>query len=515
LSLAGLLWRRKALMAILTVSLAVRIVLVLKGGQFWDVDEFRYLRSFTFIHNVAVHDVRAILEQILSTPDHVGFILTGAPAAILHAAFLFVRSLPGTQSSVISTIWVSALCFTAPSVVSIALVYAISRRAGATSAETLLASFFMACSTAMFYYSRHLEPYDLSMALALFALWMGLSEEPSAWGSLRCGFIAGMAALTYNGYWILAAVVLAVHVLYHVSGTRAAAKRMVPAFIGAVSVPAFLTVISVLRGRPPYVSLMSRFAKTATQGDFHEGAALPELYLWDTEHAIAVVWAAGVLVALWYCRKDGWHKRPFILFCLAAVVVTYMMLVVGSVGMSKFVVYGRLVRQLIPWLCLASAGGIGRVFHNLGRVQTSTRRIAAALVGCAILIIQAGYNMSQAFRQHFPTDVRRMVYSRYGRVDYEVSFTGARVHQALLPGSLDLRQADPSSAYVLVNTEELYPLRSWKPPISGDVLFSIPHPYAYRPYQYEGLSPRERNLLLQGDYSMRLIRRLPVQTSGP
>jgi hypothetical protein len=45
------------------------------------------------------------------------------------------------------------------------------------------------------------------------------------------------------------------------------------------------------------------------------------------------------------------------------------------------------------------------------------------------------------------------------------------------------------------------------------VVFSVPHPYAYKPYQYEGLSQRERGLLLQGDYSMRLIRR-PTQSGN-
>jgi hypothetical protein len=113
--------------------------------------------------------------------------------------------------------------------------------------------------------------------------------------------------------------------------------------------------------------------------------------------------------------------------------------------------------------------------------------------------------MSHPFRQRFPADVQRTVHSQYGDVNYDVTFYG--------PDDLNVGRIPVSSAYVLVNAEFLYPLWSWKAPISGDVVFSVPHPIAYKPYQYEGLSPRERALLLQGDYSMRLIRR-PAQSGN-
>ena len=256
----------------------------------------------------------------------------------------------------------------------------------------------------------------------------------------------------------------------------------------------FLNAISLLLGRRPYLSQMREFAENVNQGDFREGAVLPFLYLWHTEYAVALMWAAAALLALWYLRTDNSRSR-FIPLCLGAALATYGLLALGSVGLGKFVVYGRSVRQMIPWLCFVSGYSLARAFHQAPRYRL------ALLAGCAALVIQAGFNMSHPFRQIFPAEVIRTVYSRYRDVAQDVSFQGP---------SPPNQRGSASSAYVLVNAQLLYPLLAWKPVIPGDVLISVPHPYAYRPYQYEGLSPRERDLLQHGDYSMRLIRRFPA-----
>jgi hypothetical protein len=490
--------RRIALWAIVAASLVVRIALVLNGGQYYYPDESRYWRSFDFIHRLVLIDPRGAVDRILGTYSHVGFIVTGVPFALVHIAYLGIRGLPETQASVDATVWVSGICFALPSVISIVLIYAISRRAAGTSAEALLAAFLFGCSNAMFYYCRHLLPYDLTMALALFALWLGIAEQPSAWVSFRCGFVAGLAILTYNGYWITGAMVLAFHVLYRTPGVSVALKRAALAALGAVSLPVVLNTISLLLGRRPYLSQVREFAGSVNQGDFREGAVLPFLYLWHAEYAVALMWAAAALLALWYLRTDN-SRGPFVPFCLVAALATYGMLAFGSVGLGKFVVYGRLVRQIIPWLCFVSAYSLARVFH-----QGSKYRLTL-LAGCAALVIQAGFNMSHPFRQIFPAEVIRTVHSRYGDVSYDVSFQGP---------SPPNQRGSASSAYVLLNAQLLYPLLAWKPVIPEDVLISFPHPYAYRPYRYEGLSPRERDLLQHGDYSMRLIRRFPVAGSS-
>lgn len=493
MKIGDLFRRHKALWAILAVSLAVRIALVLRGGQFYYADEGRYLRCFYFLRHLADRDPRAAIDQILGTSEHVGFVIAGLPAAIVHIVYLGIHRLPETVPNVVGTAWVSGLCFTVPSVILIALVYAISRKAGATSAEAILAAFLFACSNAMFYFCRHFLSYDIAMALALFALWLDMAEKTSIWRSLRCGFLVGIALMTYNGYWIFCAIVLAMHVLYRVPNVAAAVKRAVPAALGAICLPVFLEAVSILLGKFPYLKEMASFSGTETQGDFREGAVFPFVYLWYTEHALAIVWGVATLLALYfYFKTEKSQRSPFILLCLAAVVATYLLLALPSVALEKITVTGRAVRQMIPWLSISSAYGISRAFQPGSRY-----RVALAAV-CAALAVQAGFNMSHPFQMHFPSEIQQIVHSRYGEVNYYVTFNG--------PDDLNAGRPPASSPYVLVNAEFLQPLLSLKAPISGDVVISMPHPYFYTPYQYEGLSPRERDLLLQGDYSMRLIR---------
>jgi hypothetical protein len=62
----------------------------------------------------------------------------------------------------------------------------------------------------MFYYARHLLPYDAALALGLVALWCAVGS--SRRDSLMCGAAASAAFITYNGYWLLVATVLLLHV---------------------------------------------------------------------------------------------------------------------------------------------------------------------------------------------------------------------------------------------------------------------------------------------------------------
>jgi hypothetical protein len=57
----------------------------------------------------------------------------------------------------------------------------------------------MAGATTMLYYSRHLLPYDTSMALALAALWCGVGQG-SRIRSVACGALSAFAFLTYNAW---------------------------------------------------------------------------------------------------------------------------------------------------------------------------------------------------------------------------------------------------------------------------------------------------------------------------
>ena len=136
----------------------------------------------------------------------------------------------------------------------------------------------MASSATMFYYARHLLPYDVSLALGLIALWCAIGTTRR--DSLTCGAAASAAFVTYNGYWLLAASVILLHVTHEGRTTlRSAMVRGAYAALGFLMVPAVVMVVELLTGAPLMFSGMLRLAGTVSDGYSPEGFSLPWTYL--------------------------------------------------------------------------------------------------------------------------------------------------------------------------------------------------------------------------------------------
>jgi hypothetical protein len=260
--------------------------------------------------------------------------------------------------------------------------------------------------------------------------------------------------------------------------------------IGFIVVPIALTGASVVAGSTPFVDLMARFAGTVDQGTFSEGWRLPWEYLWDAEHGLLLLWAAGAFVLVWQmvAHRDQVTRRAIAWIGAAAAV--YLILVIGSAGLGKFVVYGRLAREMVPFFCLTAAAAVAGV-----SARWHLNRVAAY---AAILVaFQVALNFWQPIVQQFPLQVQEAVASSYGPVGRALTVKGPPIS-----GS------DPSvaSRYVLLNAQYLYPIQAPKKAPAGRVLLQTPHPLQYLPYQFEGYDPVERSVLQSVDLSIRLIQ---------
>jgi hypothetical protein len=245
-------WKQhKTLILLLAVSWCLRVVLVLQGGQLYWPDEHRYFRSGGFLSSLAHADLGGALDFIVQTPAHTGFVLVGSLPAVVQYATKLLLGLSAED-----TIWIPALFLSLASVGCIGLAYTVARKAGADKREGLMAAFMVASATSIFYYSRHLLPYDSSMALVLLALWIGLDVRPSVWRSIIVGIVAGLAFLTYNGYWACVLTVIAIHVLHGKQSAAEVIKRGIAVGLGLVILPALLTIASIARSTTPFVVAM-------------------------------------------------------------------------------------------------------------------------------------------------------------------------------------------------------------------------------------------------------------------
>ena len=506
--------RHWVLLTLLVVAWGLRVALCFGGGQFYWPDEMRYMRAKILVELLRTSPAHA-LDWWLTYPEHNFFMLISAVPLLVERAVgghfgvvpervpgaLIVPGLayfPGADA----VAWhLPVLFLLLASVASVALSYGIARRAGGSEREGLIAAALMTCATTMLYYSRHILPYDAALALTLLALWVGIDEHGRARRSFAAGIVASLAFMTYNSYWILVAVALALPFFVHRVSIARAVTRGVAAAGGFVLIPALVVLLGRARGKD-VIGNLARFSTTVTQGDFDDGWRLPFAYLWETEHGLLLVWCLSALAVVVLAYQGSAAARRRGLVWLAAAAAIYLFLGVGSNVLGRFVVYGRLVRQVVPFLCLAAASVLAQV-----DVRSRWQR-GLAVLGVLALAVQVLANFAAPVRQRFPAEVQRQLTRTYGPLAKDTTVAGVWL---VVDGKW--QQSDPARAqarYVLLNAEFFNPFTAATKPVpSGVVLYRTRHPIQYPPYLYEGFTRAERTFLRAQDVSIRLVDRRP------
>lgn len=473
----------RPLVLLLALASLLRLVLVVQGGQLYWPDERLYTQVLDIFDLHRGHWFDTI-KALFSTPDHLGFALISAMPAALQFSIGHALSRSGN-----GLMMIPGLVLSQASVVSIALVYAIARRAGRDRVEALVAAALMASATTMLYYARHLLPYDSAMMLALVALWCGVGATPR--DSLACGAAASAAFVTYNGYWLIVGAVLLLHIAQEGCTTAASGfRRAVYAGVGFLIVPAVIMLVELATGAPLLFAGMQRLAGTVTDGYAPEGFSVPWAYFWYAEHGLLLVWiAAALFVVLARADWNDARRRTAMVWVLAAAFI-YLGLGLTSAILHVFVVMGRQSRQLVPFFSLATAAA---VMELLERRRWSSRMVAA---GVAALVLQVGWNFRQPLQQRFPRDLIAEITSKYGPIDFDTTIQGP-----------PLAHDHIESQWVLFNAQHLYHPRAPRPPLPPSVLevMRFRHPLQFLPYQYEGFAPMERQVLRVNDIAMRLV----------
>jgi len=490
------------LFLILIVATVLRFLLVLRGGQFIFPDESLYFRSFKVVSASGSEQVgKALWEWIITYDRHIGFLFLGLGPATIQNKLIALRG-----GSFEQTLWLPAMIFSLASVAAIVLVYGIALRAGAQRREATLAALLLAGSTVFFVWSRHLLPYDTSMALALWALWLGMVRSNSAKRSYAVGVILGLAFLTYYGYWMLVVAVAVVHIWWVYPSFENVLKRSIGVAAGALSWLVFMSILNAdVSSRTFFLHRLEGFSKSIEQGVFAEGWSVPWAFLWHAEHLLLLLWGAGVFLAVGLIIRGCDKARARVLTWLGLVGVLYLSLVVSSTLLHRFVVYGRLVHPLLPFFCLLTAFALAEMASRVA-LSRQMKRIGGGLAILSFVIVVA-MNYSTPFAQKWPRDIINRVFSEYGNVSRTLTIVGPETGNVPLIDRLLHIPPPPEkpTRWVLLNVDYPYPVITSQPPPDGKVIFKIDNPFSYYPYQYEGWTPEMRQILRSTDISMQLI----------
>lgn len=433
--------------------------------MFWP-DEDRFELSRIAARLLFRGEVAAALQGLLAQPDHLLFKV----ASLIPASLEVATGAPG---------WVSALFFAGASTWVLWLVAAAARAAGGDDRECLVALALAACSTTLFYYSRHLLPYDLSLGLLLLALITGLREPGRPAQSFRAGVYASLGFLTYNGYWSVAGVVLLVHVARALPHWGAFTLRGLCAAAGLLAPVVVIILASAIFGHD-FIALSAKFSGTVTQGDLGQAWRFVPEYLWTAEGILLALWLGGLVAGVvWGCRSG--HRRRLLWPGLTLLLAAF--LIVPSDLLDRFALSARHVRVLTPFLCLAGASFLA---------AWQAARPASRLTAGVLLLAgaQAAWNFATPLTQVFPPEF----------------------HVTALRLLAEARKSD-LGPYKLVNVGFLHnPDLPPAGPDPGTVLLRTNHPMQFAPYLYEGYSAELRRRYRAKDLSMRVVR---LAAGGP
>lgn len=481
---------RVALVVVLVVSALLRFALSAQGGQYYFGDENRYDRGLK-LYQALAHADFPMARTIAALPEHSLFVWVGAAVSAGQHALAQLTPFGDWRQPghLLSTMWLAAALLSLFSVLNLFLVHRLARAAGADEHEALWVLLLFAVANTAFYYSRHLLPYDCALAATLAALVVGV-RSPTLPRALICGLLGGATYGLYNGYWYLIPIVWFVHALSCRSEPLRARLRLAAACAAGLLFTLLAPVLlGTLLGGRAYWAVLLDFSTTVKQGVFAEGWSLPGEFLWHAEGPLGVAVVLAIVAATCLAHRSGAPLPGRVRATLATLAAAYVLLVLFSVILERFVVYGRTVKPLVPALCLLG----GWALH---RLLATRPRLAPAVA--ALLVLSAVTHFAPHFTRVFPREFKIDVLAAVGNPKRVTTVSGI-----VFPVSSD-PVTRPDLA--LANAQTIYPLRAAVPLPDGVTLLRAENPLSYPPFQYEGYTPRHRALIRTTDLSMRLIR---------
>ncbi len=464
-------WYRRGVLGLLVLAAGLRMALVAGGGQFFFPDEARYSVSREAAALLAKGDWRAGVALPFEGGDHVGFKFLGILPALAERLVGTSDWLPGSFWSIFS-------------LGSIGLTGLIAGRLGGGPAAQFWVTAAAATSATLFYYSRHLLPYDAAMALALAALYVALGRERKGeigW-VLLAGFMGGCGFLVYYGYWMLVGLTLLIGAICGQTRWSHRLGRVALVVTGAVGAITVAWAINREWGSNQMFLRAREFSGTINQGDYR-GSLMTWEFLGRTEG----LWLGAALLFGVFSGVSGWRAWRSAKniggaaaggWAMGAVLALWISFTVTGDWLNKFVVYGRLIRQMTPWLCLAFG------FGAAGWLARRDRRWSLGLM--AVLALNAAWAMSAALALDFAGSFRR----QWEPVLAAKQSAGA---------SADAYYRFVNVAHYVHEAEVL----AGKP---VETLAARSHPFGFDPYLYEGFSPAERARRRAVDHRMRLVK---------
>ena len=230
--------RHRHLAIIILFSIILRYFCISNGGQYFWLDEVRYLNGHYFLSAISDADYSDAINRITSTYAHTGFTIFASFAELMRFCFVklfndgYVSAYMLTESML--GIKISAFVLSLSNGISLAFIYGIVLKTKGSIKQALIAAGLMSLSSSLLCYSRHLLPYDSSLMLSLAAAYIGINNNNIKMSSTCTGILLSLSFLTYNGYSAIIICIVLIHLFWNNFNITTKAKRSLYLFVGGV-----------------------------------------------------------------------------------------------------------------------------------------------------------------------------------------------------------------------------------------------------------------------------------------
>jgi len=484
--------RGKVLLGAFLIFLAGYRLLLSESGQLYWPDEFRYLHVMHLIDSLSKGEIVDGLLWVFERENQAGSrpaysFLATIPVFIQGLAYLFTGLEPKDPVFYRIPAIVNVVISLGVAVLFYRIIFLILEEQSLALVGVFV--YGLLANTNM--YVRHLFPYDVALLLLMASLLVLLKHQVCSeqWRSqiMVAGFLAGVGATAYPGYYPFVLILLAALAVNH-----AGSWRPIPVFLAStIAVFILWEVIARLAGSS-FIGASRGWLATPQHGSFNEGYRFFPLYLLDVE-GVAGMALLALFAYFWVVAIKGGYGRTEIAI-VAMATVGYLAYASIVVMFRHVVVYGRLLHMYLPFLVLAAM----LVIKSLKVGWARQAVVSALLLASVVSFVPMAAN---AITIRFPRDIERGLAS---------SFPGARICKMMPTEADNFGDASTECDLIIENVRHLYPL----PPVfesqapTGFVLTGVhKHPLQFVPYWFEGYDPNERTRLRSHPLVMRVYAR--------
>ena len=257
-------------------------------------------------------------------------------------------------------------------------------------------------------YLRHALPYDTSLVIFLYAIYKIIINieryKPSFISIFTLGLFCFFGYLVYPGYILLYMTSILILIFYKINIKTLRRKfiHLIYFSLGSLSCLILFEILSRI-AKNSYIKTTLSLSSTITQGSFDESFVFIFKYLIEVEKINGILLMIGLALTLFLIIKilikKEYSNNSIIVILFFTLTFLYSLYAGYGYFFSKVVLYGRLLHQFFPFIC------IFMVFSICNSLKNNFTKNYISLVVCIFCVYNFFINIKDYLSHFYPKEI--------------------------------------------------------------------------------------------------------------